>query len=103
MRPSDLYFAGVNAVAESAAVAAFLAAHVWPYHTTTHLDLATAATLKLGPPSETRAFWIEQGTSASGWYACSTWTTWRTAACNSICASRSQVAAAVSAGRPSLG
>jgi RimJ/RimL family protein N-acetyltransferase len=63
---NDLHFPEIDETTESADVADFLVAHVWPYHSQTRLSLAAASTVALGPVDQVRAFWITENGNIIG-------------------------------------
>lgn len=61
-----LSFLEIDALREADAVAAFLARHRWPFHARAALTLAEAREIKLGPPAEVRAFWVQENGVPAG-------------------------------------
>jgi RimJ/RimL family protein N-acetyltransferase len=63
---NDLHFPEIDEATESADVAGFLVAHVWPHHSQSRLSLAAASTVALGPVDKVRAFWITENGNRIG-------------------------------------
>lgn len=66
MRPPSLAFTEINPALEGERVAEFLSNESWPFHYRARLTLAEARAISLGPPHQTRAFWIGEGNSRVG-------------------------------------